>query len=404
MSENAAAWDALTREALREAGNVKWAFTAPDEPVDADILAAWVAEMDYGTSPSVLEAWQESAKHLEFGYPAPSLATDMARATADWYAENYGWAVDPADIFPLADVIKGLELAISEFSKPGAAVIVPTPAYMPFLSVPETYGRTVIQVPMIMDADGAFTLDLATIGAHLADGANLVILANPGNPTGKVYSRDELVALADMVDSHGGRVFSDEIHAPLVLFGHRHVPLASVSESGARVAITATSASKAWNLPGLKCAQIILSNDSDRARWTEIGFMASHGASTPGLRANTAAFAGGGAWLGEVIAYLENNHGILESSLAELLPEAKLTPLQGTYLTWIDLSAYPVDDEISKFLLNNALVRVNGGGAFGTGSENFIRLNIATSGALLREIVERIARALTTSTSSTNQY
>lgn len=391
MSENSDRWDAIDASRLRAAGSVKWSITS-ESPSHA--LGAWVAEMDFGTAPSVLQAWRTSAELGEFGYAPNALMLDLAAATAEWYADHYGWAVPAADIAPLADVIKGLELAITEFSAPGAPVIVPTPAYMPFLSVPAALGRTVIQVPMLRAADGGYSLDLAAIDRHLAAGAGLVILANPANPVGRVYTRGELVALADLVDARGGRVFSDEIHAPLTLFGARHVPLASVSDAGARVAITATSASKAWNLPGLKCAQLILSNDADRAIWRRIGAMVSHGASTPGIRANTAAYRGGAAWLADVLSYLEGNYAWLRPALAARLPAARLTPLQGTYLCWIDLGAYAVDGDLAAFLLANAALAVNDGAAFGEAGAGFIRLNIATSRPILEEIVERMAAAL----------
>ncbi|BDI23552.1 MalY/PatB family protein [Herbiconiux sp. L3-i23] len=388
MNEYAGVWDSLTADELRGRGSVKWDHEHPD------VLGAWVAEMDFGTAPAVIDAWQESARRFEFGYPSAAMVREMAEATAEWYAHRYDTEIDVADVAPIADVIRGLELAITEFSAPGAPVIVPTPAYMPFLFVPIDLGREVVQVPMHRTADGGFTLDLDRIGAELDAGADLVILANPGNPTGKVYSRDELAALAEVVEARGGRVFSDEIHAPLTLFGNRHIPFASVSDAAARVAVTATSTSKAWNLPGLKCAQLILSADRDREVWQRIGPMASHGASTPGIRASAAAYRGGEAWLDQVVGYLEDNHLALRQRLAERLPLATIAPLQGTYLTWLDLTAYPVVGDVSEVLLAEAKVRVNSGPAFGEVGEGHVRLNIATSRAILVEIVDRMADAL----------
>jgi cystathionine beta-lyase len=389
MTANHDAWNALTPAELTARGSIKWTYAN-----DAEVLGAWVAEMDFGTAPSVMSAWATSAELFEFGYPPMNLAQEMAVATAQWYAEHYGWTIDPGDIAPIADVIKGLELAIQEFSAPGAPIIVPTPAYMPFLFVPPGLGREVIEVPFLRTAAGGFELDLAAIDAHLAAGAGLVILANPGNPTGKVYSREELIALADVVDARGARVFSDEIHAPLTLFGAKHVPLASVSDAGARVAITATSASKAWNLPGLKCAQLILSADRDREVWATIGPMASHGASTPGIRANTAAYAGGGEWLSDVVSYLEANYTYLVSALAADLPLARLAPLEGTYLCWIDLSAYVPEGDVGALLLEEAKVFTNSGAAFGPPGEGHVRLNIATSRPILETIVARMSAVL----------
>ncbi|WP_010206178.1 MalY/PatB family protein [Salinibacterium sp. PAMC 21357] len=390
MTTNAEQWDAITPELLRSRGSNKW--TAPE----GDLLCAGVAEMDFGTAPAVLEEWASIAQRLEFGYPAESVAREMSAATAKWHNEQYGWAVDAADIFPLADVLKGLELAIVEFSKPGAAVIVPTPAYMPFLMLPKAFGRDVIESPMLRGDDGSFSLDLDDIARHFAAGANVFVLANPGNPTGKVFTRDELSALADVADAHGARIFSDEIHAPLTLFGTKHVPLASVSDAGARVAVTATSPSKAFNLPGLKCAQIILSNDADRTLWETIGWMASHGASTPGMRLNTAAYLGGEPWLGEVREYIEGNIEYARAALAELLPEARMAPMQGTYLAWVDLRAYSDEPELAEMLAEKAGIRVNGGVGYGAVGAGHIRMNLATSRPILKRIIAQLASAMTT--------
>ncbi len=385
-------WDALTAAELRGRASAKWDPTAHPE-----VLGAWVAEMDFGTAPPVLEAWQRSARDLEFGYASPAMIAELTAATARWCADEYGWQIEASDVALLPDVIAGLQVAITDFSQPGAAVIVPTPAYHPFLFVPGALGSDVIEVPMLRDERAGFGLDLARIDAELGAGAGLVILANPGNPTGKVYRRDELEALADLVDSHGARVFSDEIHAPLTLFGNRHTPLASVSEAGARVAITATSASKAWNLAGLKCAQLILSNDRDREVWSRITRLISHGASTPGIRANTAAYNDGREWLTTARAYLEGNYAVLLAEVRSALPLARVAPLEATYLCWIDLSAYRGADEdvdFAELLLAQAGVRVNGGATFGEVGAGHVRLNIATSKPILREIVGRMAAAL----------
>ena len=389
MATNAEQWNALTPELLRSRGSNKW--TTPE----GELLCAGVAEMDFGTAPAVLAEWSAIADRLEFGYPQEAVAREMNAATAKWHNEQYGWDVDEADVHPLADVLKGLELAIEEFSRAGAPVIVPTPAYMPFLMLPKIFNREVIESPMLRGEDGSFALDLDDIAKHFANGANLLVLANPGNPTGKVFSRDELLALADVADANGARVFSDEIHSPLTLFGFTHVPLGSVSEAGARVAITATSTSKAYNLPGLKCAQIILSNDADRTLWESIGWMASHGASTPGMRLNTAAYLGGESWLDEVREYIEGNIGYLRAALAELLPEARMAPMQGTYLAWLDLRAYSDEPELSEWLAEKAGIRVNGGVGYGAVGAGHVRVNVATSRPILERIVAQLAAALT---------
>jgi len=385
MTNYAEQWNALTPELLRSRGSNKW--TAPE----GDLLCAGVAEMDFGTAPAVLEELASITERLDFGYPTESVARQMSEATAAWHREHYGWAIDPADVFPLPDVLSALQLTITEFSTPGAAVIVPTPAYMPFLMLPKILGREVIESPMLRGDDGSFSLDLDDIAAHFAAGAKVFVLANPGNPTGKVYTAQELSALADLADAHGARIFSDEIHAPLVLFGNRHVPLASVSDAAARVAITATSASKAFNLPGFKCSQLILSNDADRQHWEKIGMFISHGASTPGMRMNTAAYSAGADWLVEVIEYIEGNIKYLRAALAEQLPEARMAPMQGTYLAWIDLRAYSDEPELADMLARKAGIRVNGGVGYGAVGAGHIRVNLATARPILERIVAQLS-------------
>lgn len=380
-------WDALTPEALRERGGLKWTLT---DPRGGPALGAWVAEMDFGTAPPVLEALRDATERGDFGYASEALHERMGEAAADWMDRRYGWRPEAAHVHPLADVIQGLVLTITEFSRPGAPVVVPTPAYMPFLDVPPSLGRQVLQLPFLRDPAGVFAMDLDALDAAFAAGADVLVLANPGNPTGKVFAREELVAIAEVAARHDARVFADEIHAPLTLHGRRHVPYASVSPEAARTAVTAMSASKAWNLPGLKTAQLVLTNPRDRARWKSIGFMASHGASTPGLHANIAAYAAGEPWLDEVTAYLAGNDRALREGLASVLPEARVAPLEGTYLAWVDLTAYAAQGEPAERLLD-AGVAVNAGPTFGLAGAGHVRVNLATGRRVVEEIVARAA-------------
>lgn len=380
-------WDALTPEALRSRGGLKWAATDPGE------LGLWVAEMDFGTAPAVLDAWAHSAQGLDFGYPSEAHMADLADATAAWYRARYGWQVPAADIHPLPDVVAGLAVTITEFSRAGAPVIVPTPAYMPFLETPPRLGRQVVQVPMLRDAADRFVLDLDAIdAAFAAHGAGVLVLANPGNPNGRVYDAAELAEAAEIAARHGARIFSDEIHAPLTLGGRVHTPLAAVSATAAQVAVTATSASKAWNIPGLKCAQLILTADADREVWHRIGAAASHGASTPGMRANAAAYRHGGEWLDDVRAYLDRNHAVLRDGIAAVLPDARLAPLEGTYLAWLDLTAYDLGDDPGDALHRRCALAVNNGPAFGAAGAGCVRINIATPRPILEEAIARLGR------------
>jgi cystathionine beta-lyase len=290
-------------------------------------------------------------------------------------------------------VIKALEIAITHFSRPGSPVILPTPAYMPFLAVPGFLGREIIQVQMHDDA-GFFTLDLDAIEDAFRAGGHLLIFCNPCNPLGRVFSRDEMAQLTDVVDSHGGRVFADEIHAPLVYPGMRHIPYASTSDTAASHTLTATSASKAWNLPGLKCAQVILTNEPDQERWEQMGFFASHGASNPGVVANIAAYRHGEAWLDEVVAYLDDSRRLLADLLSQHLPQVHYRPPDGTYLAWLNCTAMDLPHSPGELVIDRAHITVVDGPAFGAGGAGAFRFNFATPQPILTKMVEHVAAVL----------
>ncbi|HWG26750.1 MalY/PatB family protein [Actinospica sp.] len=379
--------DATTVEMLRARGSFKWTAPGPDG------LGAAVAEMDFGAAPPILDALARLSADANFGYLSPVLADDLAAACAEFQKQRFGWDADPAAIHHVPDVIKALEIAITHFSRPGSPVILPTPAYMPFLIVPGFLGREIIQVPMHGD-DGFFTLDLDAVADAFRAGGNLVVFCNPYNPVGRVFSREEMAQLTAVVDKHGGRVFADEIHAPLVYPGATHIPYASTSQTAASHTLTATSASKAWNLPGLKCAQVILTSEPDRERWEEMGIFASHGASTPGVVANIAAFRDGGDWLDGVLGYLDDSRHLLAALLTRHLPQVRYRPPDGTYLAWLDCAAMDLPDSPGVLVTERAKVTVVDGPAFGTGGAGSFRLNFATPQPILTEMVERIAAVL----------
>jgi cysteine-S-conjugate beta-lyase len=380
--------DGTTAAVLRARGSYKWTAPGPDG------LGAAVAEMDFGAAPAILDALAALSADANFGYLSPVLADQLAAATAEFQQRRYGWEVDPALVHHVPDVIKALELAITRFSRPGSPVILPTPAYMPFLSVPGFLGREIIQVRMI-DMEGFFAVDLDRIEDAFRAGGHLLIFCNPYNPLGRVFTREEITQLTDIVDRQGGRVFADEIHGPLVYPGLRHIPYASTSETAAAHALTATSASKAWNLPGLKCAQVILSNEPDRQRWEEMGLFAAHGASNPGVVANIAAYRDGEAWLDEVLAYLDDSRRLLADLLRRYLPQVRYRPPDGTYLAWVDCRAMDLPGSPGALVTDRARVTVIDGPAFGDGGPGAFRLNFATPQPILTEMVERAAAALT---------
>jgi len=379
--------DATTVATLRARGSFKWTAPGPDG------FGAAVAEMDFGAAPAILDALAALSEEANFGYLPPYLADELSAACAEFQKRRFGWDVDPAQIHHVPDVIKALEIAITRFSRPGSPVILPTPAYMPFLTVPGFLGREIIQVRML-DQGGFFRFDLDAIEDAFRAGGHLLIFCNPYNPLGRVFTREEMTRLAELVGRHGGRVFADEIHSPLVYPGLRHIPYASTSDTAAGHALTATSASKAWNLPGLKCAEVILTNEPDRQAWEEMGFFASHGASNPGVVANIAAFRHGEAWLDEVLGYLDDSRHLLADLLGRHLPQLRYRPPDGTYLAWLDCTAMDLPASPGELVTERAHVTVVDGPACGDGGAGSFRLNFATPQPVLAEIVERIAAVL----------
>lgn len=379
-------FDALSETTLRENGSVKWTMFP-------DTIGAFVAEMDFGLAPAISGAIKSAVDHGVTGYLPAHLAQDLSVATASWYEQNYGWTVLAERVHHVPDVIHAFELTIERFTEPGSAVIVPTPAYMPFLMVPPMLGREVIEVPSI-EVDGRMIMDLEGIARAFEQGGGLLVLCNPHNPLGTVFTRDELVALSEVVTAAGGRVFSDEIHAPVVYKPAKHVPYASVSAEAAAHTVTAASASKAWNLAGLKCAQVILSNDEDAALWETFGFWAGHGTATVGVLANTAAYSAGGRWLDTVLDYLDGNRRLLVELVAELLPEARITMPEGTYIALIDFRAYGLEGDLSEWFREHAAVAMTDGAACGEAGKGHTRFVFALPRPLLREAIERMGAAL----------
>lgn len=348
--------------------------------------------MDWPTAPEVTAAIADAVEREEFGYARPDADTGLPDALAAWARHRWGWTIDPARVHLVPDVLKGVELALDCFGEPGSPIVLPTPAYMPFFEVVNVVGRPMVEVPLL-EHDGYRTLDLDGIDAAFAGGAGSLILCQPYNPLGRRFTAEELAGVAEVVGRHEARVVSDEIHASLT-YDAPHVPYASVSELAASHAVTVTSASKAWNLPGLKCAQVIVNNDADEQVWSQISNLRTHGASTIGIEANVAAYRFGEAWLDKCLGWLDANRHLLAELLADQLPQVRYTVPEGTYLAWLDFSELDLPDEPASFFLEHAKVAMNPGKAFGGNGDACARLNFATSPDIVEEAVIAMAKAV----------
>jgi cystathionine beta-lyase len=381
-----ATFDTISVDHLRNVVGRKWS-TFPD------CTGAFIAEMDFGTAPSVQAALRQIVDDGFFGYLSDNLVDQLRASTAGWYAREYGWEIPTKWIHPLPDVLAGLEVTIKHYAAPGAKVIVATPAYMPFLMVKKIWGSDEIQVPMLNTGE-RWEFDFEALErTYAANPGSIFIVCNPFNPVGRVLDLDELLRISEIVDRYGGRVFSDEIHAP-IRYGKTHIPYASISETAANHTITTVSASKAWNLPGLKCAELILSNDADLETWnTEAGFI-SHGTSSFGVVANIAAFDTGAGWLNEVLDYLDGNRYLLRDLLATHLPEVGYNVPEGTYLALLDFSAYDLPEDLAAHFRENAKVAVTNGADCGEISKRSIRFNFAMSRPVLEQAIAQLATAV----------
>jgi cysteine-S-conjugate beta-lyase len=382
-----AMFDHLTEQQLRERKTIKWNHFGPD------VLPLWIAEMDFPTAPAVVDGIRACVADEEFGYPAFREDT-LARATADWCRRRYGWRAAPEWVRVVPDVLKGLEVVINFLTRPESPVVLPVPAYMPFFDVLQITGRQRVEIPMLQDDSGRYVLDLDALDAAFAGGAGSLILCNPNNPLGTSYREDELRAIVDIAARHGARVLADEIHGPLV-YGRPHVAAASVSDTAAHTVVTLMSASKGWNLPGLICAQVILSNERDAREWEFINKLHKMGVSTIGIRANIAAYNHGGDWLDELLEYLRANRDHLAARLPTSSPGVKVNTPEATYMSWVDFRALNLTTEPADHLLAKAKVALSPGTPFGaTVGSGFARLNFATPRAILDRAIDAIAAAL----------
>ncbi|MEO5851730.1 MAG: aminotransferase class I/II-fold pyridoxal phosphate-dependent enzyme [Nocardioides sp.] len=375
----------LTDDEARTALVLKWG-TVPD-----DVLPAWVAEMDYACAPVITETLVRAVTDGVLGYPPfEQGGGELGEAYAGFARRHFGQQVDPAQVFPVVDVTAGVRVAIDVLSGPGA-VVMPGPAYSPQLAVAEITGRE--RVDLLVDPDAVRAeLDLDHLDRHLRDGARTLLLTQPHNPWGRVFSRAELEAVRDVVVRHGARVVSDEIHAPLVLPGAEHVSYLDIEGAGDH-AVAVVAASKAFNTAGLRCAQIVTADPVTRDRLAGVPMARNDSWSCLGVVAAVAAYTHGDAWLAALVDRLDRQRTLLADLLAAHLPQARMRPLEATYLAWLDLRGYGHDDP-AEVILDRGRVQVSPGHDYQPGLPGHVRLNIATSPERLVEIVRRMAMAV----------
>ena len=368
---------------LRERTGAKWR-TYPD-----DVLPAFVAEMDFDLAPPITRAVTAALAIGDCGYAHKGA---LGEAYAAFAADRLGWEANPRRVYPIPDVMTGLAEVIEAITPPGSGIVVNPPVYPPFRYRFGLYGRRIIDAPLARDGVGGYDLDPAAIEAALSQpGAAAYLLCSPHNPTGNVWSAGQLEMAADLCQRHGAALLVDEIHAPLVLPGARFVPFGPLAHEMTGQAFVFTSASKGWNIPGLKCGIAIAGSEEGAAlleqRWEAL--LAAH----LGVLASVAAFADGLPWLDAALRQLDENRALLAGLLRDHLPAVGYTQPQASFLAWLDCRALGLGDDPAAVFLDKGRIAVSHGPDFGSQGHGFVRLNIGTSPELIAEAVRRMASA-----------
>jgi len=366
---------------LRALTGAKWSWH------DDDVLAAWVADMDLPPAPVTVEAVRALVDRGDFGYNFHA-ARQLPEVFSAWEARRHGWEPDAERVRVFCDVMQAVDVSLWMHCKPGDGVIVFTPVYPPFLRSATHDGRVLIDCPL--DA-ATWRLDAERLEEAAAEPhARAILLCNPHNPTGVVFSAEELALIARVAAEHDLLIVSDEIWCDVVHPGAKHIPIASLSaETGART-VTISAASKAFNVAGLHCAVAHFGHDGVREAIEALPGHVLGAVGSPGAEATLAAWTQGEPWLAETTAHLTAMRDHVVARLSAEVPAARLVVPQATYLAWIDLGGCGLGDDPTKALLDDARVALSCGDDFGERGAGFVRLNFATTKPILDEILDRI--------------
>jgi cysteine-S-conjugate beta-lyase len=378
-------FDQLSLSELRQRRSYKWQAFPPD------VLPAFVAEMDFMLARPIESALAAAVTMGDTGYAWQ--IPELGEALSGFVRDRFAWEIDPADVALLPDVMSGVTEVLRVALKPGDGVVVNTPIYPPFFRHVLEAGCQVVEAPL-EEGFGGYQLDLDAIERAFKSGARGYLLCNPHNPTGRVFARAELEVVAALAARYGVKVIADEIHAPLVLAGARHTSFLSLGDTAAEVGVVLISASKAWNIPGLKCAQLVVASDSMRSMVQRLPEGLASRAGNLGVIASIAAYRDSGPWLDELLEVLDRNRHLLRDLLAEHLPPVRMGPPQGGYLAWLDCRALRLGEEPVDFFLRRGRLALGPGPKFGASGVGHVRITMATTEAILREIVVRMRAAI----------
>lgn len=370
----------------RNTESAKWRF------YEQDVIPMWVADMDFRSPEPVIQALQQRVDHGVFGYPMPQ--EELKTATAAWLDRRHGWSVNPEHLIFIPGVVTGFNLASHAVAKPGDGVLVQTPTYGPFLKVAENVRLEQHEMELIRGEDEQYTIDLDAFEAAITERTRIFMLCNPQNPTGRVFSKAELEAMADICLRHNIIICSDEIHHDLVYAPNKHIPTATLDPEIAANTITLLAPSKTFNIAGLEASVAVIENDELRekfegARQGLVGWVNLFG--QVALRAS---YEHGEPWLEALMEYLEANRDYVFDFVNQELPGISMAKPEGTYLAWLDCRQANIGGKPSDFFLENAKVAMNDGEWFGQGGGGHIRFNFGCPRALIEEALSKMKQAL----------
>jgi len=382
----------------KSANSMKWSYAAgllaPDEAA-AGPLPMWVADTDFKAPPAVLDALHQAVDHGVFGYPVGATGSYLDAVTG-WQARRFGWEVPREWVLQTAGIITTLKTAVQAFSAPGDSVLIQPPVYAHFHNDVLLNGRHLAFAPLERTDDG-YRFDARMFEAAIRPGTRLFILSHPHNPTGNVWSEDELAAMGEICARHGVLVISDEIHQDLIINpARKHVPFASLGKEFARNSITCTAPSKTFNLPGLQSANVFV---PDRRLREELARQYERNmfplVNVLGMVAAEAAYAHGEPWLEELLAYLRGNHAHFAEGVNNATSKVRVLPADSLYLAWMDCRGLGMDAKsLDKFMLTTARLWLDKGQKFGAQGHGYMRVNLGCPRSTVDEAMRRLTTAL----------
>jgi len=381
---------ALSQSALRARRNAKW------NQYGANVLPAFVADMDFSVAAPIQAAIERIVRERDYGYPlrnGEKADRLVAKAFANRMQSRYRWELNPDLVLPLADLVQGTYAPILAFSEPGDGVVLQTPNYPPFRDAIHTMERRLLALPM-RDDGTRYVFDMTELAKLVDKRTRIFVLCNPQNPTGRVFSRDELMALGQFAIEHDLIVIADEIHSDLVYPGQQHIPFASLGPEIAARTVTLNSATKSFNIPGLRCALIAFGTEELRNQFhRRIPLKLIGSPNIIGVDATVAAWSECEPWLDAVMQHLLKARNRVTERLAAEVPEIQIHAPEATYLAWLDCSQLKLATSAFQFFLETARIGFSAGETFEPDCAQFIRFNFATSMPILDDILDRVVAA-----------